>query len=85
MTAVRMPLLFLVFLQLCSSLTAHADASVTLSGTVRDAKSGEPLPGDNVVFAGTGLGAVTDANGRYALRGISADDQRSTHDAFSCK
>lgn len=85
MTGVRTPLLFLIFLQLCFSLTADAGASITLSGTVRDAKSGEPLPGANVVFTGTGLGAATDASGRYALRGISAGDERGTHDAFSCK
>lgn len=74
MTVVRMPLLFLMFIQLCTFLTTHADASVTLSGTVKDAKSGEPLPGANVVFAGTGFGAATDANGRYTIHGISAGE-----------
>ncbi len=74
MSAIRKPLLFLIVIHLCYSLTAHAEASVTLSGTVRDDRSGEPLPGANVVFVGTGLGASTDANGRYTIRGISAGE-----------
>jgi len=64
----------LIVIHLCSSLTAHTEASVTLSGTVKDAKSGEPLPGANVVFVGTGFGASTDVNGRYTIRGISAGE-----------
>ena len=74
MNAFRISLFFLILILLCYSLTAHAEVSVTLSGTVRDAKSGEPLPGANVVFVGTGLGASTDANGRYTIRGISAGE-----------
>jgi TonB-dependent receptor len=72
MSALRMPLLFLVVIHLCCSLIVHAEVSVTLSGTVKDAKTGEPLPGANVVLVGTGLGASTDLNGRYTIRGISA-------------
>lgn len=74
MSAIRKPLLFLIVIHLCYSLAARAEASVTLSGTVRDDRSGEPLAGANVVFVGTGLGASTDANGRYTIRGISAGE-----------
>jgi TonB-dependent receptor len=74
MTAFRIPLFFLIVIHLCYSLTAHAEASVTLSGTVKDAKSGELLPGANVVLVGTGLGASTDMYGRYTIRGISAGE-----------
>ena len=72
MNAFRIPLCFLIVIHLCCSLTVRAEASVTLSGTVKDGKSGETLPGANVVFVGTGLGASTDVNGRYSVRGIPA-------------
>jgi hypothetical protein len=42
MKVFRIPLLFLIVIQLCSSHAVRADAPVTLSGTVKDAKSGEP-------------------------------------------
>ena len=38
-----------------------------VQGTVRDAQTGEPLPGANVVLDGTQRGAVTDANGYYVI------------------
>jgi hypothetical protein len=74
MNAFRIPLFFLIGILLWYSPTAHTEASVTLNGTVKDAKSGEPLPGANIVFVGTGLGASTDVNGRYTIRGISAGE-----------
>lgn len=46
-----------------------ADASI--EGTVTDA-SGRPLAGANVSVAGTSLGASTDADGRFVVRGASA-------------
>jgi TonB-dependent receptor len=52
----------------------HAEMSVTLSGSVKDGKTGEPLPGANIVFVGTGFGASTDLNGRYVVRGITAGE-----------
>ena len=76
MNAVRIPLFVLIAIFLCHSPTAHAEASVTVTGTVRDAKSGEPLPGANIVFVGTGLGASADLNGRYTIRGIPAGEYR---------
>ncbi len=63
-----------ILISLCCSLPAHAESSVTLSGTVKDAKSGEPLPGANIVLVGTGFGASTDVSGRYTIRGISAGE-----------
>lgn len=34
--------------------------------------SGQPVPGVNVTIAGTSLGAVTDADGRYTIAGVPA-------------
>ncbi len=54
--------------QLLLAARARAQAvSAELSGTVRDAETGAPLARANVVLVGTGTGAATDAEGRYAL------------------
>jgi len=47
--------------------SAEVWAQHQVSGTVRDAGSGEPLPGVNVVVKGTTLGTATDLDGRYRL------------------
>jgi hypothetical protein len=41
-----------------------------IEGVIRDAQSGEPLPGVNVTLAGTGIGVTTDANGSYRFSGV---------------
>ncbi len=46
---------------------AHAQSISRIEGIVRDAKTGEPLPGVNVLVVGTNLGAVTDLNGKYFI------------------
>jgi len=74
LNTVKISLLLLVVVCFCYSPSAHAEASVILNGTVKDAKSGEPLPGANIVLVGTGIGAATDVNGRYSIRGISAGE-----------
>jgi TonB-dependent receptor len=76
MIVFRIPLFLLIAFNIFYSLTADAETSITLTGTVKDAKSGEVLPGAHVVFVGTGIGASTDANGRYSIRGLSAGEYR---------
>ncbi len=41
-----------------------------IAGTVRDAKSGEPLPGVNVLVEGTTLGAATGSDGSYFILNV---------------
>ena len=41
-----------------------------LSGTVRDASTGQPLPGANVIIEGTSTGASTNADGRYQIQNV---------------
>jgi iron complex outermembrane receptor protein len=43
-------------------------AQATLSGTLRDARSGEPLIGATVLLKGTGQGTATDFEGRFLLK-----------------
>jgi hypothetical protein len=40
-------------------------------GTVTDAKSGEPLPGVNILLKGTYYGAATDFNGKFRIEDIA--------------
>ena len=45
----------------------HAQAQITVKGTVTEAKSGFPLPGANVVVKGTTNGISTDMDGKYSI------------------
>jgi TonB-dependent starch-binding outer membrane protein SusC len=53
----------LVFVALCS----YTYAQKSVSGTVTDAKSGEPLIGAGILVKGTGQGTITDIDGNYSL------------------
>jgi iron complex outermembrane receptor protein len=68
MSSMRSPLLLVFAL---AALLPAARAQV-LTGHVTDA-DGAPLPGVNVVVSGLNQGTVTDADGRYVLRGLPAD------------
>ncbi len=61
----KLKLLSLFVLFLSAQL---AIAQRTISGTVTDADSGEPLIGANILATGTGLGTVTDVDGSFSLR-----------------
>ncbi len=41
--------------------------SANLSGTVRDAETGAPLPGASIVWNGSGKGTTTDSDGNYFI------------------
>ncbi|MCK4597592.1 TonB-dependent receptor [bacterium] len=53
---------------------AGAKETGSVSGTVIDAQTKEPLPGVNIVVKGTYLGAATDMDGRYFIPQIPAGD-----------
>lgn len=44
----------------------------TITGTVTDAATGEPVPGVNVTVEGTQQGAATSASGEYTITGVEA-------------
>ena len=46
-------------------------AQTTISGTVKDAKSGEFLPGANVKVSRKSVGTSTDFDGRFELKNIN--------------
>lgn len=62
-------MLFLVVTLLTTALKAQVG---TLSGVVKDATTGESLIGATVVIKGTSLGAATDFDGNYQVKGIKA-------------
>jgi outer membrane receptor for ferrienterochelin and colicin len=49
---------------------ALAQTNVTIQGAVRDAQSGDGLPGANILLVGTSIGGATDINGRYLIRNV---------------
>ncbi|HIP26266.1 MAG TPA: hypothetical protein EYG80_01250, partial [Flavobacteriaceae bacterium] len=48
--------------------SASMFAQTTVSGNVKDAKSGDPLPGVNIKVVGKSLGTTTDFDGNYSLK-----------------
>ncbi|MEQ8331501.1 MAG: carboxypeptidase-like regulatory domain-containing protein, partial [Longimicrobiales bacterium] len=53
---------------------AAAQATGTLVGTVRDAASQRPLEAVQVYIGGTGIGALTNAAGRFLLLNVPAGE-----------
>jgi outer membrane receptor protein involved in Fe transport len=60
-----------VALCLCVCASALlAGSAGKISGTVRDSRTREPIPGVNVVVQGTPLGASSDVEGRYVILNV---------------
>jgi TonB-linked SusC/RagA family outer membrane protein len=57
---------FLLLLLFLCSVTAGAQRQ-TVSGTVTEASTGEPITGATIVVKGTSTGTVSDADGRFTL------------------
>jgi hypothetical protein len=62
----------LLTLLLAACVAGPALAQGSLRGTVTDARTGEPLPGVNVIVTGTTLGAATGFDGTYQIPGVRA-------------
>lgn len=67
----------LSFLAACLlvAMPVAAQETGTVTGTVTSIGTGEPLPGVQVTIEGTGLGTLTQANGRYLLLRVPAGTQ----------
>ena len=50
------------------TLSNFAYAQRTVTGTVTDAESGEPLIGANILVIGTSTGTITDFDGNYSIK-----------------
>lgn len=47
---------------------------ITISGSITDGVTGEPLPGASIIVRGTTIGTIADVNGNYSLNVRSRDD-----------
>ncbi|WP_242535633.1 SusC/RagA family TonB-linked outer membrane protein [[Muricauda] lutisoli] len=56
-----------LFMAIFCGFTAHAQQRITVSGTVTDAETGQPLPGVTVVEQGTTNGTSADFDGNYSI------------------
>jgi iron complex outermembrane receptor protein len=56
-----------LFGNIANLAAANAEQQVKITGTITDAKTGEVLPGVNIVLVGTTIGTISDVNGKYSL------------------
>lgn len=64
--------IFTFIFSLLISTSIFAQGTGVLSGTVKDLKTGDALPGVNIILKGTYYGAATDINGKFRINNISA-------------
>ena len=57
-------------LALCIMSVGMAFAQKTVTGTVHEAASGDPIMGATVRVQGTSLGASTDVNGKFEIKNV---------------
>ena len=63
------------FLSLCFLLSVSLSAySQSISGTVTDAETGDPLLGVTIVLKNTNKGVVTDFDGNYIINNVEPGD-----------
>ena len=61
----------ILLLILLSPFLIYSGTTGKLSGTIKDAQTGEALVGANVIIEGTNFGAATNINGEYVILNIS--------------
>lgn len=67
------------FISALDRLWAQTESRGTISGQIKEASTGRPLPSVNVFLANTTLGAVTDKDGFYAIKQVPL----GTHELFA--
>ncbi len=71
MPRIYWPLLALLLLLTLMPQLLPAQSTGRISGRVADVKTGEAIPGANVMIAGTVLGANSDAEGRFSINSLA--------------
>lgn len=61
---------FIIILFVIVNIISLAGTKGKIAGIIKDASTGEPLIGANVIIVGTNLGSATDINGYYAILNI---------------
>lgn len=49
------------------NVVSLVDQQITVSGTITDGTTGEPMPGVNIQVKGTTIGAIADINGKFSI------------------
>ncbi len=62
---------------------AYAGTTGKLAGYVKDAETGEPIPGVNVIIDGTTYGAATDLDGYYVINNLPPDTYKVNFSAVA--
>ncbi|MHB9035661.1 MAG: TonB-dependent receptor [Armatimonadota bacterium] len=62
----------------CAGAWVTAGTTGSVSGVVKDAETGKPLSGANIVISNTNLSTVTDAQGRYVVTNVPPGDYEIT-------
>ncbi len=63
-----------LFLFLLAPFFIYSGTTGKLSGTIKDAQTGDPLVGANVIIEGTNFGAATNIEGEYVILNIHLAD-----------
>ena len=61
----------ILLLILLAPFFVYSGTTGKLAGTIKDAQTGEPLIGANVIIEGTNFGAATNVNGEYVILNIA--------------
>lgn len=68
---------FILFLALLLSMTCKMNAQIVqVTGEVFDSGDGQPIVGATVTVVGTTKATVTDVNGKFSLRNLTANDNK---------
>ncbi len=69
----RIKLFFLIIGTLLTATAAMAQSGITVTGTIRDIVSGDPIPFASVMVKGTMNGMSADGDGRYSIANVTSD------------
>jgi outer membrane receptor protein involved in Fe transport len=67
MKQLREKAVLIILILLGAGIPLWSGTTGKIAGTVTDKETGDPLPGANVIVAGTTLGAAADMNGQYTI------------------
>ena len=68
---VKLIIYLVVTLFFLSSTQIYSGTTGKIAGVVKDASTGEPIPGCNVLIVGTQVGAASDINGQYFIINVT--------------
>jgi outer membrane receptor protein involved in Fe transport len=71
-------ILTLLFICILFHISLFSQETGNIEGTVKDAATGETLPGVNIILKGTYFGAATDIGGKFRINSITAGEYNIT-------